>query len=146
MTFLRLKGTPVPEIYGYSATADNPAQAEYMFLEYGPGGNLGALWGGMNEHDRQQFVKNLVKLESRLFSLRLPASGSLYFLRDLDMASNKLAVDSASLSSSGSFYMGPSTSLPLWYGKRNGLEVDRGPCESTRDLHLTIELNCTNAH
>jgi hypothetical protein len=48
MTFLRLKGIPVPEIYGYSATADNPAQAEYMFLEYGPGGNLGALWGGMN--------------------------------------------------------------------------------------------------
>jgi hypothetical protein len=69
MTFLRLKGIPVPEIYGYSATADNPAQAEYMFLEYGPGGNLGALWGGMDERDRQQFVKNLVKLESRLFSL-----------------------------------------------------------------------------
>lgn len=132
MAFLRSKGIPVPEIYGYSATDDNPAQTEYVFLEFSPGRNLGSLWVDMDEHDRHRFVKSLVKMESRLFNICLPGSGSLYFRRDLTMVPTKLAVDSGESSSPDSFYIGPSTSLQLWYGRRNELDVDRGPCESTR--------------
>lgn len=129
MTFLRSKGMPVPEIYGYSATADNPAQTEYIFMEFSPGRNLGSLWADMNDHNRVRFVQNLVNLESRLFDLHLPASGSLYFHRDLTTASKKVPVASGEPISSASLCIGPSTSLPLWYGKRNQLDVDRGPCE-----------------
>lgn len=129
MTLLRSKGIPVPAVYAYSATADNPAETEYMFLEFSPGRNLGTLWADMNEHHQLQFIKSLVAVESRLFNLRLPASGSLYFLRDLITTDTKLAVDPGDSSSDASFYVGPSTSLPLWYGKRGELDVDRGPCE-----------------
>ncbi|CAK3787619.1 Hypothetical predicted protein [Lecanosticta acicola] len=127
MAFLRSKGIPVPDIYGYSASADNSAQTEYIFMEYSPGRNLGTLWADMNEHHRLRFVRSLVALESRIFNLRLPASGSLYFSRDLTTASTKVAVESDESRSSAPFYVGPSTSLPFWYGKRNQLDVDRGP-------------------
>nr|POE53458.1 altered inheritance of mitochondria protein 9, mitochondrial [Quercus suber] len=130
MAFLPSKGIPVPQIYGYSASAENPAQTEYIFMAFSPGRNLGTLWADMTEHHRLRFVRSLVKLECRLFQLRLPASGSLYFLRDLTTAPTKLAVESSEPCSSASFYVGPSTSLPLWYGKRSQLDVDRGPCES----------------
>ncbi|USW54061.1 Putative aminoglycoside phosphotransferase, protein kinase-like domain superfamily [Septoria linicola] len=131
MAFLRSKDIPVPEIYGYSASAKNPAQTEYIFMEFSPGRNLGSLWPDMNEHDRLRFMKSLVRLESRLFNLDLPASGSLYFVRDLDAASEGLPVTSTEHSTSASFYIGPSTSLSLWYGKRKQLDIDRGPYTET---------------
>jgi len=129
LAFLRSKGIPVPEIYGYSATADNSAQTEYIFLEFSPGRNLGTLWADMTQHHRLRFIRSLVDLENRLFDIYLPASGSIYFLRDLPTVSTKLAVEASESSSSNSFYVGPSTSLPLWYGKRKELDVDRGPCK-----------------
>ncbi|KAF2770391.1 hypothetical protein EJ03DRAFT_350470 [Teratosphaeria nubilosa] len=127
MAFLRSKGIPVPEIYGYSASEDNPAQTEYIFMEFSPGRNLGILRADMNEHHPLRFVKSLVALESRLFNLHLPASGSLYFLRDLTTASAKVPVTSGECGSSASFCTGPSTSLPFWFGRRNQLDVYRGP-------------------
>lgn len=129
LAFLRTKGIPAPEVYGYAASADNPAQTEYILLEFSPGRNLGALWADMNEHHRLRFVESLVNLESRLFGLCLPASGSLYFLRDLPRAATKIAVNPDEAGSADSFYIGPSTSLPLWYGKRSELDVNRGPCK-----------------
>ncbi|SMR44865.1 unnamed protein product [Zymoseptoria tritici ST99CH_3D1] len=134
MTFLRSKGLPVPAIYGYSATADNPTETEYIFLEFCPGRNLASLWVDMDEHHRSRFIRSLVDLERRLFEIRLPASGSLYFLRDLSAACEKVAVDSGDASSSASYYVGPSTSLPLWYGRRSGLDVDRGPYTETKTV------------
>ena len=90
----------------------------------------------MSEHDRRQFLESLVNLESRLFNLRLPASGSLYFRRDLNTVSRKVAVDLNESSKPDSIYMGPSTSLPLWFGRRHELNVDRGPRELAYDLHV----------
>ena len=74
MAFLRSHGMPVPQIYGYSASADNPAQTEYIFMEFSPGKNLGSVWDDMNEHQQLVFIKSLVKLETQLFRLHLPAS------------------------------------------------------------------------
>jgi hypothetical protein len=136
MTVLRSKGIPVPEIYGCLSTTDNPAQTEYMFLEYQSGKNLGAHWGSMDEHDRCRFLQSLVRLEDRLFNLRFPASGSLYFRQDLDTASRKIPVDSAGSDSPDSVCMGPSVSLPLWYGKRSELDVERGPCGLAREINF----------
>ena len=131
MTFLRSKGIPVPQVYGYSATADNPANTEYIFMEFSRGRELGTVWSDMGEHDRLRLVRSLVDLEARLFSCCLPASGSLYFLRDLSATVPKLAVHPGDVDQPGSLYIGPSTSLDLWYGKRSGLDVERGPCKYT---------------
>ncbi|CZT25472.1 uncharacterized protein RCC_11204 [Ramularia collo-cygni] len=62
----------------------NLAETEYILLEFRSGKNLGTLWADMNENNRLRFIKSLVALESCLFQIRVPASGSLYFLREFD--------------------------------------------------------------
>lgn len=129
LTFLRSKGFPVPQVYGYSGTTKNPAGTENIFMEFCSDKELSTVWPEMNEQDRCRFVRSLVDLEARLFELSLPASGSLYFQRDLPAAPRKLAVCTGDNQRPESLYVGPSTSLDLWYGRRTGLDVDRGPCE-----------------
>lgn len=74
-------------------------------------------------------MRRLVELEARLFSLRFQASGSIYYTRDLDAATDKVEIDAGSSSSDGSFCIGPDTTLALWFGKRLSLDTFRGPCE-----------------
>ena len=131
LAFLRSKDIPVPRVYGYSATADNPAGTEYIFMELSPGRQLSTVWALMDEHDRMRFVRSLVDVEARLFNTPLPASGSLYFRRDLAPTARKLAISFLDVDQPASLYIGPSTSLDLWYGRRSELDVDRGPRKSS---------------
>lgn len=111
LAFLHSKGIPVLKIYDHSASADNPAQTECILMEFSTGRDLGSLRADMNEHGRLRFVRSLVKLERCLFNLRLPASASLYFSRDLSTISRKIIVDSSGRDSSDAFYVGPSNKL-----------------------------------
>jgi hypothetical protein len=99
-------------------------------MEFSPGKQLSTVWSDMDEHDRLRFVKSLVNLETRLFNTFLPASGSLCFRRDLPVATQKLSVPTGDTETPDSIYIGPSTSLDLWYGRRSGLDVERGPRKS----------------
>lgn len=127
LDFLRSHGIPAPRIYGYSVVADNPAGTEYIFMEFIQGQNLGDVWYTLSEKARRTVVTNLVQLESRLFGLRFPASGSLYYCDDLPAQSNQVMVPGPD--STRPFCIGPDTSLGLWYGKRLGLSTERGPCK-----------------
>jgi len=99
-------------------------------MEFSPGKQLDTVWYDMSEQDRLRFVKSLVDLEARLFNTSFPASGSLYFHRDLPATVQKLAIHSADVDQPDSLYIGPSTSLDLWYGTRSELDVERGPRKS----------------
>ncbi|KGO63638.1 Aminoglycoside phosphotransferase [Penicillium italicum] len=123
--FLRAHGIPVPEVLGYSAVADNCAGTEYIFMEHVQGKNLGDVWYTLSERERRKLVAKIVQLESRLFSLRFPASGSLYYCNDLPDDYPRAIV--TSLGSPRRFCIGPDTSLRMWYGKRLDLPVERGP-------------------
>ncbi|EER29794.1 hypothetical protein CPC735_011120 [Coccidioides posadasii C735 delta SOWgp] len=123
--FLRSHGIPVPKIFGYSAVADNSAGTEYIFMELVQGQNLGDIWFTLSEQERITLVTKLVELESRLFGLRFPASGSLYYYDDLPAHDYPVTVPSPS--STRRFCIGPDTSLGLWFGKRLNLSVERGP-------------------
>ncbi|KAJ5117871.1 hypothetical protein N7526_010894 [Penicillium atrosanguineum] len=127
LDFLRAHGIPVPKVFDYSAVADNSAGTEYIFLEYVQGKNLGDVWYSLSELERRELVARIVQLEYRLFSLRFPASGSLYYCNDLP--DNYPRVNFPSPESTQRFCIGPDTSLRLWYGKRLNLSVERGPCE-----------------
>lgn len=129
--FLRSHGIPVPKIYSYSAVADNPAGTEYIFMELVQGQNLGDIWFTLSEQERITLVTKLVQLESRLFGLQFPASGSLYYYDDLPAHDNPVIVPSPS--STRCFCLGPGTSLGLWNGKRLHLPVERGPCKYPSD-------------
>ena len=129
MDYLRSHGIPTPELYGYSTSSRNPAGAEYIFMEFNRGINLGDIWFELSETARTSVVRRLVKLESRLFSLTFPASGSLYYTRDLDVATDRIEMTSERPSKNGPFCIGPDTTLALWYGNRLALDTFRGPCE-----------------
>ncbi|EEH10506.1 conserved hypothetical protein [Histoplasma capsulatum G186AR] len=123
--FLRSHGIPVPKILGYSTSADNSAGTEYIFMELVQGQNLGDIWYTLSEQERITLVTKLVQLESRLFGLQFPASGSLYYFDDLPAHDHPVIVPSPS--STRRFCIGPDTSPGLWYGKRLDLSVERGP-------------------
>ncbi|EUC48494.1 hypothetical protein COCMIDRAFT_87131 [Bipolaris oryzae ATCC 44560] len=127
MHFLRLHGIPVPRIYGYSATSDNGAGTEYMFMELVHGKNLGDIWFDLSIEARITVVTNLVELESRLFSLTFPASGSLYHTKDMGPGLKKVEVPIADSAYDGHFCIGSDTRLNMWRGKRLNIQTDRGP-------------------
>ncbi|PYI32658.1 phosphotransferase [Aspergillus indologenus CBS 114.80] len=81
--YLRRRGFPVPRIYGYSATADNAVGTEYIFMECAAGRRLTDRWFELSEQELAGVVERIVALEARLFALDFPASGSLFFERDL---------------------------------------------------------------
>lgn len=127
--FLRLHGIPVPEVYSYSSSSENPAGTEYLFMELVQGTNLGDIWFDLSEKARITVVRKLVEIEARLFSLSFPASGSLYYTQDLQADYNKVEIQMAKSAGPSRFCVGPDTRLSLWYGKRFSLQVDRGPCK-----------------
>ncbi|EME44740.1 hypothetical protein DOTSEDRAFT_129306 [Dothistroma septosporum NZE10] len=126
MTFLRSKGIPVPKVFSYACSSDNPAGTEYMFMGFCSGMDLAGMWDDLQETGRSRVVRSLVEVEARLSEIHLPASGSLYFLRDIPANATKVAVDARDADRPDSLYLGPTTDLPFWYGKRSSLNVDRG--------------------
>lgn len=113
MDYLRAHGIPIPKVYGYSARSDNPAGTEYIFMEVSAGTNLGDIWYELGEKARITVVCRLMELETRFFSLRFPASGSIYYSRDLDASIDRIEINAGSSSNNGTFCIGPDTTLAL---------------------------------
>ncbi|KAF5863007.1 Phosphotransferase enzyme [Aspergillus alliaceus] len=137
LDYLHLHDIPVPRVYGYSATSDNAAGTEYIFIEYIRGRSLGDLWFDLSESDCSTIINNIVELETRLFDIRFPASGSLYYTKDLRPGVDRPPVRIEDLPSDDRFCIGPDTALQLWFGKRRELQVDRGPLDETPVAALT---------
>lgn len=87
MTFLRAQGLPVPEVYGYSATAKNPVGTEYLLMVKAPGVSLASRWECLEDRDIKRIAKSFVELEMKLFKFRFSAIGSLYFKTDIPPSS-----------------------------------------------------------
>ncbi|KAH4004327.1 hypothetical protein HBI25_044230 [Parastagonospora nodorum] len=136
MEFLRSHDIRVPKIYSYSSTSDNAAGTEYLFMERVCGTHLGDIWFDLSEKARITVVTNLVELESRLFSLEFPASGSLYYTKDLPAGFNKVDIPTPESPCDARFCIGPDTRLHLWHGKRLHIQTDRGP---SADAAATLE-------
>ena len=124
MKFLRSSGLPVPQVYGYSPTLDNAANTEYIFMEYARGTKLSDVWLGLGETDIASILRQLAQLESQMMSISFPAGGSLYYAHDLEKVTGRAAIPLKD----ERFCVGPDTRLPMWYGRRSQLDVNRGPC------------------
>ncbi|KAI0289096.1 protein kinase subdomain-containing protein PKL CAK Fmp29 [Russula brevipes] len=125
MALLRSSGLPIPEVYGYSPAPDNTAETEYIFMEFVEGTSLSDKWFDLGEGDIISISRQLAELESKMMSITFPAGGSLYYTKDLE----KVARPGIPLEDER-FCVGPDTRLPLWYGRRSHLDVDRGPYSS----------------
>ncbi|KAF9541149.1 hypothetical protein CPC08DRAFT_650684 [Agrocybe pediades] len=133
MAFLHAHGLPVPEVYGYSATPDNAAKTEYIFMEFVKGTKLTDMWMQLKEADLVSILHQIVKLESQFMSIPFPAGGSLYYADDLSkVAGEKTGIQ---MSIKGKqFCIGPDVRLHMWYGRRSELDIDRGPYENVESV------------
>jgi hypothetical protein len=122
MDFARAHGLPTPQVLEY-AIDENPVGSEYILMEKLPGRPIGDAWFDLSEQQRLQVLHDIVKLESKIFNIQLPASGSIYYARDLKPDTPKVSMPGVD----DQFCMGPYTGLRWWFGKRENLEIDRGP-------------------
>ncbi|EPQ52401.1 hypothetical protein GLOTRDRAFT_47759 [Gloeophyllum trabeum ATCC 11539] len=126
MDFLRSYGLPIPKVYGYSSAPDNAAETEYIFMEYVHGTKLSDVWLDLDEEEIVSVMRELAQLESRMMSIIFPAGGSLYYTQDLQKATGKPGIPLED----GRFCVGLDTRVPLWYGRRSQLDINRGPYEN----------------
>ncbi|TFK84091.1 hypothetical protein K466DRAFT_577446 [Polyporus arcularius HHB13444] len=126
--YQRLCGISVPEIYGYSADSDNVAGTPYIFMELVHGPKLSDVWRSLGDKEVISVLRQFTQLESRMMSQPFPAGGSLYFTKDLEKVSPGLGVPLEDKR----FCVGPNTKLALWYGRRAGIDVNRGPYHSAQ--------------
>lgn len=72
-------------------------------MEVYTGTNLGDIWFELGETARMTVVRRLVELEARLFALKFPASGSIYYSRNLDASTDRIEINAGSSSSDEQF-------------------------------------------
>lgn len=124
MDFVRAHGIPTPQVFGY-AIDENPVGSVYILIEKLPGRPIGDNWFDISEQQRLQILHDIVKLESKLFNIELPVSGSIYYTHDLEANTPSVRIPGAG----DRFCVGPYTGLRWWFGMRENPELDRGPRE-----------------
>ncbi|KAF1997562.1 hypothetical protein P154DRAFT_547352 [Amniculicola lignicola CBS 123094] len=127
LAFVCAHGIPTPQVLGYSV-GDNAVGAEYIFMEKLPGKCIGDTWFDLSEQERFKVLLQIVKLEAKLFTIELPASGSIYYTRDLSPGTPKIDIPG----SDGELCIGPYAALRWWFGERGDLDIDRGPHKDPR--------------
>ncbi|KAF1838818.1 hypothetical protein BDW02DRAFT_621666 [Decorospora gaudefroyi] len=127
LTFLRLKGVPVPEVYGYSATVEDPVGTEYILMEKAPGVCLASKWVDLQDLEIQRLAHSFVELEKVLFEISLSATGSLYFKKDIASCLQAPMYADERATETDQFCIGPIADYMFWYGRRAGLNLNGGP-------------------
>ncbi|KAF3895442.1 APH domain-containing protein [Trichophyton interdigitale] len=137
MELLRTMNIPVPNVLGYSASSDNPAGVEYIIMERAQGTQVKEQWDSMTKRQRHKLASSFVEIEKTLFSLPFSSIGSVYFKSDIPAELQAPLHDVPPLSQSGGqnipdkFCIGPLADYMFWYGKRAGLDISRGPWNSS---------------
>ncbi|RAK99051.1 aminoglycoside phosphotransferase family protein [Aspergillus ibericus CBS 121593] len=128
---LRRNGVPVPKVVGYSVDQTNSVGAEYILLEKLEGQPLSQVWFTMDNKARVKIMKQIVAAENKFMHIPIPASGSLYYRRDLEQTQFGITLPGQSdVSAPDQIVVGPTAQHAWWYEERKALEVDRGPWDS----------------
>ncbi|KAF1963490.1 kinase-like protein [Byssothecium circinans] len=129
LAFVRAHGVPAPRVLGYSCgdvAGEDGVGAEYIFMEKLPGKRLGDTWFDLSEQERLKVLLQVVELETKLFNINLPGSGSIYHARDLSPDTPRMEIDIPGSVEDG-LCIGPYAALRWWFGERGDLDIDRGP-------------------
>ncbi|PGH15814.1 hypothetical protein AJ79_02195 [Helicocarpus griseus UAMH5409] len=140
LELLRLKGVPVPKLYSYSASVDNPAGVEYIIMEKANGEPIEGKWLAMTKRERYTLASSVVQIEKKLFDIPFSSIGNVYFKRDLpsDLQAPLYSEGRAQDASLEAFCIGPIADYMFSYGKRAGLDIYRGPWKNPKDYLRSI--------
>ncbi|KAK2812216.1 hypothetical protein FQN50_001574 [Emmonsiellopsis sp. PD_5] len=141
LAFLRSKGIPVPKVYGWSSTANNPVGVEYIVMETASGIGLDTKWFEMTKKQQLTLATEVIDIEKKLFAIPFSSTGSVYFKKDLppQMQTDLYLPGTVDPDAdSETFCIGPITDYMFWYGKRAELQLDRGPWKNPHEYLLAI--------
>ncbi|KAL8788913.1 MAG: hypothetical protein Q9213_001436 [Squamulea squamosa] len=147
MNYVRSRGVPVPKIYDYSASSQNCVGTEYMIMEKVGGRVLQQSWYSMTPNERYKIIEQIVQMEATLFSINFPASGSIYYKKDLD--ANVKSVDISAPDDPAEYCIGPNASASWWYKERADMDLDRGPYTDAQGIMRAVgkrELDWTSQY
>lgn len=132
LAFLRAKGIPVPKVYGWSSTANNPVGVEYIVMELASSIGLDSKWFELTKKQQLTLATEVVDIEKKLFAIPFAATGSIYFKNDLppQLQTDLYLPGTADPNGdSETFCIGPIADYMFWYGKRAEMQLDYGPCK-----------------
>ncbi|KAJ8097678.1 kinase-like domain-containing protein [Lipomyces tetrasporus] len=134
---------PVPQVYGWSATSDNPVGSEYIIMEEAVGTQLGNSWDKLTPDSKLLIMKEVVSVETKLLSLSFSHYGNIYFASDaVKGAVSAEIVSDAPIELkekvSKMFTIGPSVDRGFWNNERSMMNIDRGPWWNPMDYVMSI--------
>lgn len=132
LTFLRSKGVPVPEVYGWSSTTENAVGVEYIIMEHASGVGADTRWFDTTKYEKKAIVTGLVDIEKKIFNIPFASVGSLYFKTDIPAQLQGPLYQPGTPDEerdSETYCIGPIADYMFWYGQRARLDLDRGPCK-----------------
>ena len=110
---------PVPKIYVYDSSTNNPLGLEWMLMEKAVGVPLADKWVDMDDEHRITLVKQIASWQDALVRTEAVDIGGLY----LRWTSTELE-----------FFIGPSNHLVFYLHRRLLHHVNRGPFESIHEF------------
>ncbi|RJE23333.1 hypothetical protein PHISCL_04319 [Aspergillus sclerotialis] len=141
LTFLRSKGIPVPEVYGWPSITENPVGVEYIIMEHAPGVRANTRWFDNTDRQKLELVTGVVDIEKELMGIPFGAVGSLYFKNDVSPQFQGPLYAPGTPDEAGdseTYCIGPIADRTFWYGRRADLELDRGPWSDPKNYLLAI--------
>ncbi|PLB49757.1 phosphotransferase enzyme family protein [Aspergillus steynii IBT 23096] len=124
LQYLRRRGIPVPQVYGYSASKDNPVGMEYIVMEKAQGASLATVWRDLSKKQRHTLASSFVEIERGFFDLPFTSIGSIYFKNDIPCELRAPLYDPPTESD---FCIGPTADPMFWHGARASFDLHRGP-------------------
>ncbi|PYI30037.1 phosphotransferase enzyme family protein [Aspergillus indologenus CBS 114.80] len=134
LQYLYSKGLPVPKLYGYASSKDNPSGIEYIVMEKAPGVSLATMWHTLSKKQRHKLASSFVEAERSFFNYPFGSIGSIYFKRDVptELQASLYNTDTGNDGHSNIFCIGPTADYMFWYGARATLDLDRGPWDDPK--------------
>ncbi|KAI9376025.1 kinase-like domain-containing protein [Aspergillus egyptiacus] len=134
---------PVPQVIGWSATADNPVGSEYILMEEAIGAQFASVWDELAPGAKLAIMKEVVAIEAKMVSVSLSHYGSIYFAKDcvegaVPAQITRKALDTLKDHVAKTFTIGPTVERDFWKKERSNMDISRGPWSSSTDFALSI--------
>lgn len=122
---------PVPQVYAWNPSTDNPIDAEYILMEKCPGTELHKVWDTITDRQKADIIHKLVSYEAAFASSEFPSYGSLYYAKDLNSVN-------AAKYTLAPFAIGPTTDRNFFDHERAGATTNKGPWSTVEEYNLAF--------
>ncbi|RAK96108.1 aminoglycoside phosphotransferase family protein [Aspergillus ibericus CBS 121593] len=134
---------PTPQVYAWSADANNSVGSEYIIMEEAPGTKLDDIWHDIPLEQKVDIVENLISLVKKMASLSFNRYGNLYYASE-DIPGAVAAEIMGDVPAEvkdrvkSRFVIGPVVRRDYWRKERAKMPLDRGPWTRPQDFVTSL--------